>query len=153
VNQTNKFPTSQQNGIKRVGNAGPRGLGDTLEPNPTSDFFIAEVIDLTNEERRRHGLSPLTADLDLQRAAQLKSEDMSAHNKLSHNSPTFGSPFQMLQNLGIEYSVAAENIAQGQQSPRDVVSAWMNSTGHRQMILHILELDLNRRETIGHRCL
>jgi uncharacterized YkwD family protein len=136
-NQTSNFPTHQQDAtIIRVGNAGPRGLGDTLEANPTSDFFIAEVIDLTNEERRRHRLPPLTAESNLQKAAQLKSEDMSVHNNLSHSSPTYGSPFQMLQDLGIEYSVAAENIAQGQQTPREVVRAWMNSTGHRQNILN-----------------
>lgn len=124
------------NVASNVGNGGPRGLGDTLEPNPTSDFFIADVIDLTNEVRRRNGLPPLIADMSLQKAAQLKSEDMAQAHDLSHQSSTYGSPFEMLQDFGIEYEVAAENITQGQVSPQEVMDSWMASPGHRQNILN-----------------
>jgi uncharacterized YkwD family protein len=103
--------------------------------HPAGDF-IGQVVDLTNQERQKNGLGPVSADTELQNAAQMKSEDMSQNNYFSHTSPTYGSPFQMLKDLGIEYKVAAENIAAGQRSPEEVVSSWMNSPGHRQNILN-----------------
>ncbi|MBM7662724.1 uncharacterized protein YkwD [Bacillus mesophilus] len=134
--QTNHIETHQIGTVQNVGNAGPRGLGDVLEPNPMSDFFIAEVIDLTNEERRRHGLTHLTADLNLQKAAQLKAEDMSNQRELAYHSPVYGSPFDMLRSLGINYNEAAENIAQGPESAREVMDAWMNHAEYRENILN-----------------
>lgn len=41
----------------------------------------------------------------------------------------------MINNFGIRFSAAGENIAQGQATPQVVVTAWMNSPGHRANIL------------------
>ncbi|WP_182201403.1 CAP domain-containing protein [Paraliobacillus salinarum] len=98
--------------------------------------FQQAVIELTNAERKKQGLSELQMDKELAQAAQMKSEDMEKNNYFSHTSPTYGSPFDMLQNLGIDYTTAAENIAAGQQSPEEVVTGWMNSPGHRKNILN-----------------
>ncbi len=95
-----------------------------------------EVIRLTNVERRNNGLQELKADTDLTEVAQEKSEDMSENNYFSHTSPTYGSPFDMMQQYNIEYRSAAENIASGQQSAEAVVQAWMDSPGHRKNILN-----------------
>lgn len=135
--QTTNNPALQQVGTARnIGNGSSRGLGDTLEPNPMSDFFIADVIDFTNEERRRHGLPQLTTDIDLQKAAQLKAEDMSATDELSYQSTHYGSPFEMLKGLGIQFNTASENIAKGPHDPKEVVDAWMNHTEYRENILN-----------------
>lgn len=98
--------------------------------------FVREVVRLTNEERQSRGLSPLTMDVDLNKAAQAKSKDMATEGYFSHQSPTYGSPFDMLKSFGIDYRVAAENIAAGQNTPEDVVRVWMNSEGHRANILN-----------------
>ena len=42
----------------------------------------------------------------------------------------------MLDELGIPYHAAAENIASGYQTPAAVVVGWMNSPGHRANILN-----------------
>ncbi|QGQ48813.1 CAP domain-containing protein [Metabacillus sediminilitoris] len=96
---------------------------------------VQQVIDLTNEERRKNGLPNLTADTKLSGVAQKKSEDMRQNNYFSHTSPTYGSPFDMMRDFGVTYKTAGENIAQGQQTPQQVVQAWMNSEGHRKNIL------------------
>ena len=57
-------------------------------------------------------------------------------NYFSHTSPTYGTPFQMLTSFGVSYRTAGENIAYGQRTPREVVTAWMNSPGHRANILN-----------------
>jgi len=62
--------------------------------------------------------------------------DMRDKNYFSHQSPTYGSPFSMMKNFGISYRTAGENIAAGQQTPQEVVTAWMNSPGHRANILN-----------------
>lgn len=95
-----------------------------------------EVVRLTNVQRAKYGLPPLQADWQLARVARYKSMDMRDKNYFSHQSPTYGSPFSMMKNFGISYRTAGENIAAGQQTPQEVVTAWMNSPGHRANILN-----------------
>ena len=56
-------------------------------------------------------------------------------NYFSHNSPTYGSPFDMLKNFKISYKSAAENIA-ANSSNSNAVTSWMNSSGHKSNILN-----------------
>ncbi|WP_066187836.1 CAP domain-containing protein [Gracilibacillus timonensis] len=98
--------------------------------------FEQEVVDLTNQERENQGLAPLEVDTELSKVAKAKSEDMANNGYFSHNSPTYGSPFDMMKQFGIDYQTAGENIAKGQRSPEEVVNAWMNSEGHRANILN-----------------
>src|SRR5690625_132994 len=98
--------------------------------------FEQEVVDLTNVEREKNGLEPLKADKELSRVAREKSNNMAEVGYFDHNSPTYGSPFDMMQSYGIDYRTAGENIAKGQQTPEEVVNAWMNSSGHRANILN-----------------
>jgi len=95
-----------------------------------------EVIRLVNIERQKNGLAPLKANWELSRVARFKSMDMIAKNYFSHTSPTYGSPFKMITDFGLNYSAAGENIAMGQKTPADVMKGWMNSSGHRANILN-----------------
>lgn len=94
-----------------------------------------QMIDLVNEARRENGLEPLIIDPDLIELAGMKSQDMIDNNYFSHNSPTYGSPFDMLKNNGVSYLSAGENIA-GNYSVEEAHEALMNSTGHRKNILN-----------------
>ena len=78
----------------------------------------------------------MTEDWQLSRVARYKSQDMRDRGYFSHNSPTYGSPFQMMKSFGISYRTAGENIAKGYKSPAEVVVGWMNSSGHRANILN-----------------
>jgi uncharacterized protein, YkwD family len=107
---------------------------------PTSSqlsAFEKKVVDLTNQERTKAGLSPLKADnAALSKMARDKSADMRDKNYFDHQSPTYGSPFDMMKKYGITYRAAGENIAAGQKTPEEVVNGWMNSPGHRANILN-----------------
>jgi uncharacterized YkwD family protein/spore coat assembly protein SafA len=94
-----------------------------------------QVAKITNDYRAQNGLPALTFDWQLARVARYKSADMRDKGYFSHTSPTYGSPFTMMKNFGINYSRAAENIAAGQRTPEEVVRSWMNSPGHRKNIL------------------
>jgi uncharacterized YkwD family protein len=98
--------------------------------------FEQQVLDLTNQERAKYGVPALKLDVELSKVAREKSRDMQAKGYFDHNSPTYGSPFDMMKKFGISYRTAGENIAMGQQSPQEVVNAWMNSEGHRKNILN-----------------
>lgn len=95
----------------------------------------SEVARLVNVERAKAGLPALTMNWELSRVARYKSQDMINKNYFSHQSPTYGSPFQMMENFGIRFTAAGENIAYGQRTPQEVMTAWMNSSGHRANIL------------------
>jgi uncharacterized YkwD family protein/spore coat assembly protein SafA len=97
--------------------------------------FENEVVRLVNVQRASFGLQLLTQNWELSRVARYKSQDMLTLNYFSHTSPTYGSPFTMMENFGIHFSAAGENIAMGQITPADVMNAWMNSPGHRANIL------------------
>lgn len=60
---------------------------------------------------------------------------MVSNNYFSHQSPTYGSPFDMLRNFKISYKTAGENIA-ANSSNSGAVNAWMNSSGHKTNILN-----------------
>ncbi|MCF6138448.1 SafA/ExsA family spore coat assembly protein [Pseudalkalibacillus berkeleyi] len=94
-----------------------------------------QVVQLVNDERAKYGLQPLQENWELSRVARYKSKDMIENNYFSHTSPTYGSPFKMIEDFGITYRSAGENIAAGQQTAEEVVNAWMNSEGHRKNIL------------------
>ncbi len=133
-------------GLSEIKSANPQIANpDLIYPGqvlkiPTADSTVssyeAEVIRLVNAERAKHGLKPLAADWQLSRVARYKSQDMKDHHYFSHTSPVYGSPFQMMKSFGISYRTAGENIARGQKTPAAVVSAWMNSSGHRANILN-----------------
>lgn len=95
-----------------------------------------EVVRLVNIEREKAGLAPFTYSEELSKVARVKSKDMADNNYFSHNSPTYGDPFAMMREFGINYSYAGENIAKGYFSAESVVRGWMNSTGHRENILN-----------------
>lgn len=94
-----------------------------------------QMVDLVNKERTSRGLKPLTVDMRLVKAARMKSMDMIKNNYFGHQSPVYGSPFDLLKSQGITYKTAGENIA-GNSSVTSAHTGLMNSSGHRANILN-----------------
>ena len=109
-------------------------MPDMPDTGSTSSF-AQQVLTLVNRERAANGLSALRLDDTLSRYAAVKSQDMHDNGYFSHTCPTYGSPFDMMKSFGITYNYAGENIAMGYSSPEAVMTAWMNSAGHRANIL------------------
>jgi len=108
---------------------------DNTETDKEMQSIKQQVITLVNQERKKRGLKPYQSNAKVTKAAQKKAKDMAANNYFSHQSPTYGSPSEMLNQFNIDYSAAGENIAKGQQTAQDVMDSWMNSPGHRRNIL------------------
>ncbi len=103
-------------------------------PGINSNAMQTEMLGYINAERAKEGLKPLTLDNSLSDGAYLKSKDMSVNGYFDHNSPTYGSPFDMMKSLGISYGYAGENIAK-HSSVKAAHDAFMNSPGHRANIM------------------
>lgn len=95
----------------------------------------SRILQLVNAERAKVGAKPLSASSECTRLARMKSQDMVDNNYFSHQSPTYGSPFDMLKANNVNYMYAGENIAMN-QSADAAFRAWMNSEGHRKNILN-----------------
>lgn len=113
------------------------GTGKNTSSTTTSSLTADELetFNLINQQRANNGLSALKIDSELQRVARIKAQDMVNNNYFDHNSPTYGTPFNMMKNFGITYKTAGENIA-GNSSNSATVTAWMNSPGHKANILN-----------------
>ena len=98
--------------------------------------FINKVVELTNSERAKAGVKPVTLDDELSKAAQLQVKDLAENDFFSHTSPSGTTLAKRLDQAGYDdYRTAGENIAAGQITPEQVVQEWMNSSGHRANLL------------------
>ncbi|MCH5584792.1 CAP domain-containing protein [Shimazuella sp. AN120528] len=139
-NQTNTKPSTSSNQAPSTSSSGSSNNGTSNTNTSTSDSNVLpiekEVVRLVNIEREKQGLKPLELDSKLSSIARKKSQDMVDKNYFSHQSPTYGSPFDMLKQFGVSYRTAGENIAAGYPTAQAVVTGWMNSAGHRANILN-----------------
>lgn len=117
-------------------NEGNEGNKEDKTADENASEQAQEVLKLVNVERQKQGLKALILSKDLNKVAQLKAQDMRDKNYFDHNSPTYGSPFDMMRNYDVDYRTAGENIAAGQKTAQEVMNAWMNSSGHRANILN-----------------
>lgn len=102
---------------------------------PVNTGYEEIVVQLVNVERQKYGLPALYYDQNISAVARTKSADMAINNYFAHYSPTYGMASDMLLAYGITWSAWGENIASGQDTPENVVIAWMNSPSHRDNIL------------------
>lgn len=109
-----------------------------ISPTSSSSLspFIQRVLELTNAERAKAGLSPLKINDKLNKSAQEHSQEMGDKDYFSHKGYNGSSIGDRVYASGYQYRFAGENIAAGQTTPEEVVQAWMNSQGHRENILN-----------------
>lgn len=94
-----------------------------------------ELFDLINDYRVANGSSALTWDAELSRIAEIKVQDMLDNNYRDHESPTYGSPSEMLTYFGYEYYRMGENIATGAFSSEVALNTWIKSVKHNENML------------------
>lgn len=119
---------------------GPRPTA-TMAPSSDDDYTTVSISmqeqsawNLLNSDRKTNGLPSLPLDAELSRIARIKAEDMRDKGYFAHQSPTYGSPSEMLQHFGYSFSAAGENIAHHANITK-AQAAFMSSDGHRRNIL------------------
>jgi serine protease len=97
--------------------------------------YEAQVIALTNEQRTANGCGTARTDDRLTAAARAHSGDMVAGNFFGHTGSDGGDFATRATRAGYP-GASGENIAYGHRTPQEVVTGWMNSSGHRANILN-----------------
>ena len=107
---------------------------DSATPTPalTMQQMADEVVRLANIERAKIGFAPLKTNVNLQRAAMVRAQEISI--KFSHIRPNGTDASTACYEAGAGCA-GGENIAKGFSTPQDVMTGWMNSDGHRWAIL------------------
>ncbi len=116
-------------GLGLVGTAGMTVVADPATAATSPSSYEAATINFTNAARTSHHEAKVSPGSCLHTLALAQAKKMAAQQKLFH------------QDLGPVLTTChrrevAENIAYGYPSGSSVVTAWMNSTGHRANILH-----------------
>jgi len=127
----------------RCDEAGDVTITVTTENNKTASLlvkvidlaaFADEVLRLTNLERGNAGVSHLTRTSTLNQIALIRARE--TIQLFSHNRPDGRWFLTVFADNGINYSDAGENLAMGQETPAEVVKAWMDSPGHKENMLY-----------------
>lgn len=95
-----------------------------------------KLIELTNKEREKKGLSQVSENEALNKAAGMKAANMFEENYWAHFSPSGKTPWNFILGSGYKFTFAGENLAKNFQTSDDVVAAWMNSKTHRDNLLN-----------------
>ncbi len=93
------------------------------------------MLGLVNQARTEAGCAAVTADPALAAVARAHSADMRDRGYFSHTNLEGLSPFDRAEAAGLSHA-RAENIAAGQPDAAAVMTAWLNSPGHRANILN-----------------
>lgn len=116
-----------------------------------------KLIELTNIERQKKGLPPVSENSALDQAAAAKAQNMIQENYWAHFAPSGKTPWDFISGAGYKFTYAGENLAKNFTSAEAVVSAWMASPTHRDNLLNskyrdigiaVVEGVLNGQETI-----
>lgn len=119
----------------------PEGLeefpGGIIEAYDVGELSLNEyelgVLYLTNKIRMANGIAPLSMQAGLQRAADIREPELGV--KFDHERPDGTVCYTALDECGVSWETAGENIAAGQIDPQKVITSWWNSEGHRKNML------------------
>jgi uncharacterized protein YkwD len=120
----------------------PPGTAWTLrptDPRPAIDIaaWIAQIYELTNQQRVQNGLHPLSINPKLVAIAQIQADQMAQFGKLQHtiSEARYPDMRSRAEAVGYELEWLGENLAFNYPDPEGVVQAWMLSYHHRDNLL------------------
>ena len=107
--------------------------GAPAHTSGASASMSAEILRYVNEHRRSKGLTALQANSFISSVALGHSRDMLS-GKTPFGHAGFNSRIDRIRKHLGNIHVAAENVASGPMSAREVVDGWLHSPGHRRNI-------------------
>lgn len=94
-----------------------------------------KLLTLVNTEREKHNLQPLSLHSKLNLLAEKKAMDMLIHKYVTHKSPTYGNPTDMLETFHFPCKRVFENIGAGPKTADEMFETWMNTQVNRNNVL------------------
>lgn len=117
-----------------VASAAPAALAPTAVTTAQA-AQLNQVFALTNQYRQQNGCRALIRNSYAEKAAQGHADWMNSTGTFSHTGANGSSFVDRMKAAGYA-SPGGENIAYGQKDAQAVMTAWMNSPGHRANILN-----------------
>lgn len=111
-------------------------LSTPAHASNTAQLDVASIVALANADRAANGAPALTEDTLLDRAAQMKADDMATNGYFAHVSPTGITPWDWFKSVNYYYYNAGENLAEGFADATSLESAWMHSPTHRANLVN-----------------
>lgn len=134
--------TPQATDIEIIPNDDAVGSSDTQNKEKFVQTYkgplsVNEIIDATNKERTKAGLTPLATNTRLIQSAKKKVDDMIALQYFEHTSPTGKTVSDLADEQGYSYIILGENLAVGDfLTTAELLDAWMKSPGHKANIMN-----------------
>lgn len=107
----------------------------TIDTSPGNES-VQEMFRMINAARVEAGLSEVYYCEDIQSAADLRAEELNEYYDMHHNRPDGREAVTVFADLGITYTMAGENYTLGPPSAELAMEEFMNSVGHRELILY-----------------
>lgn len=118
---------------------------------PIRESLIDQVVRLTNVERQKAGVPPLSNNSLLELMASHLADELVLMGKLVHADRQGRDLSTRAQMVKYPYRSIGENIAQGQRTADEVVKDWMKSKGHRENILDPAYREIGVGQAVHHR--
>jgi hypothetical protein len=96
--------------------------------------YDAELLRLTNTERKNAGLPALTISTQLSQAAQSHAEEMARNNYVSNTGLNGSTLSDRVKATGYSSSYIGTNIAAGYATPEQTIQQWMNGQGQEAIL-------------------
>lgn len=140
------------------------GAGEGLPDIPLAEPFVMQPLSLPasmslteqlyiyiNEARRQFGLRPLTVIPQLSAAAHAHTADMAGAKFTGHIGSDGSAPIERFLFFQYNAGYAGEATAWGFEHPYQAVEFWVNSPGHRKIILNQYATDIGVGYTFDYR--
>ena len=108
----------------------------TPTATPAANDYAGQLVALINGARAQAGLGSLRRDARLDTAADFHNRWMRDTGCFARNCPGEPDVFARMRNAAYPVISGGENIGKGYQTPQDMMTGWMNSSGHRAAILN-----------------
>jgi uncharacterized protein YkwD len=100
------------------------------------DALAGEIVASVNATRRANGEHTLRLNRRLSRAATAHACDMMEHDFFDHQGSDGSTSLTRVESTGYRQCIVGENIAWGYPEPARIIREWMESVGHRDIMLH-----------------
>lgn len=118
-------------GSEVASSSGNQNNSGSSDSNADWDELANEMVNLANSERKKAGVPEVSIDSNLMDLAAMRAEELAT--SYSHTRPN-GEGDQYTGEPDYEWVMC--NIGRGQNTPSEVISDWMNSSGHKRNMLY-----------------
>lgn len=114
-----------------------------------SSIYTGVIVNLVNKDRASLSLSELKINPALEKAAQMKADDMAKRGYFAHNTPEGYTPWYWIEKAEYKYRYAGENLAVNFLNSEEVYKGWKESPTHWYNIISPKYTEMGVATSVG----